>query len=218
VYYWKKYIREIEVAGKTASEKMDFSGGAQTPEMERSKLVFFDRKKQFELEDLLRASAEMLGKGSFGTAYKAVLDDGCVVAVKRLKDVNPSGKKEFDQHMELIGKLRHPHIVRLRAYYYAKEEKLLVYDYLPNGSLYSLLHGQWILCLVSLSFCLVFACLSLMFCLLLTTKIRLINKSAQTHINYDKYSIWPFVCKLIYSSSSFIIHVDIKPMIHGPFM
>jgi len=142
VYYWKKYVREAEVAGKAATDKMDFSGGAQTPEMERSKLVFFDRKKQFELEDLLRASAEMLGKGSFGTAYKAVLDDGCVVAVKRLKDVNPSGKKEFDQHMELIGKLRHPHIVRLRAYYYAKEEKLLVYDYLPNGSLYSLLHGN----------------------------------------------------------------------------
>eukprot|EP01018_Ginkgo_biloba_P011828 Gb_25455 [translate_table: standard] len=141
IYYWRKYSREAKNQSKKAVEKGDFSS-AQTPEMERSKLVFFDRKKQFELEDLLRASAEMLGKGSFGTAYKAVLDDGCVVAVKRLKDVSPSGKKEFEQHMELIGKLRHPNIVRLRAYYYAKEEKLLVYDYLPNGSLYSLLHGN----------------------------------------------------------------------------
>lgn len=81
VYHWKKYIREAKVARKAASEKMDFSGGAQTPEMESSRLVFFDRKKQFELEDLLRASAEMLGKGSFGVAYKVVLDDGCIVAV-----------------------------------------------------------------------------------------------------------------------------------------
>lgn len=63
---------------------MDFFGGAQTLEMERSKLVLFDRNKQFELEDLLRASAEMLGKGSFGTAYKVVLNDGCVVAIKKL--------------------------------------------------------------------------------------------------------------------------------------
>ncbi|XP_028057019.1 leucine-rich repeat receptor-like protein kinase PXC1 [Camellia sinensis] len=109
---------------------------------DRSKLVLFDRKKQFELEDLLRASAEMLGKGSIGTVYRAVLDDGFTVAVKRLKDANPCARNEFEQYMDVIGKLKHPNIVRLRAYYYAKEEKLLVYDYLPNGSLHSLLHGN----------------------------------------------------------------------------
>lgn len=109
---------------------------------DRSKLVFFDRRKQFELDDLLKASAEMLGKGSLGTVYRAVLDDGCTVAVKRLKDANPCARKEFEQYMDVIGKLRHPNIVRLRAYYYAKEEKLLVYDFLPNGSLHSLLHGN----------------------------------------------------------------------------
>ncbi|XP_043723724.1 leucine-rich repeat receptor-like protein kinase PXC1 [Telopea speciosissima] len=122
------------------------SGGGgdsdETTATDRSKLVFFDRRKQFELEDLLRASAEMLGKGSLGTVYKAVLEDGCTAAVKRLKDANPCAKKEFEQYMDLIGKLKHLNIVRLRAYYYAKEEKLLVYDYLPNGSLHYLLHGN----------------------------------------------------------------------------
>ncbi|CAL9026597.1 unnamed protein product [Prunus brigantina] len=121
------------------------SGGADsdgTNATDRSKLVFFDRRKQFELEDLLRASAEMLGKGSLGTVYKAVLDDGCTMAVKRLKDANPCARKEFEQYMDLIGKVKHPNVVRLSAYYYAKEEKLLVYDYLPNGSLHSLLHGN----------------------------------------------------------------------------
>ncbi|KAF8403197.1 hypothetical protein HHK36_011296 [Tetracentron sinense] len=129
-----------------ASEKKVYaSGGGEsdgTTATDRSKLVFFDRKKQFELEDLLRASAEMLGKGSLGTVYKAVLEDGCMMAVKRLKDANPCARKEFEQYMDVIGKLRHPNIIRLRAYYYAKEEKLLVYDYLPNGSLHSLLHGN----------------------------------------------------------------------------
>uniref|UniRef100_A0A5B7B2K7 Protein kinase domain-containing protein n=1 Tax=Davidia involucrata TaxID=16924 RepID=A0A5B7B2K7_DAVIN len=129
------------------SEKKVFAnnGGGDsdgTTATDRSKIVFFDRRKQFELEDLLRASAEMLGKGSLGTVYKAVLDDGCTVAVKRLKDANPCARKEFEQYMDVIGKLKHPNIVRLRAYYYAKEEKLLVYDYLPNGSLHSLLHGN----------------------------------------------------------------------------
>ncbi|KAJ4979525.1 hypothetical protein NE237_010305 [Protea cynaroides] len=113
-----------------------------TTATDRSKLVFFDRRKQFELEDLLRASAEMLGKGCLGTVYKAVLEDGGTVAVKRLKDANPCARKEFEQYMDLIGKMKYPNIVRLRAYYYAKEEKLLVYDYLPNGSLHYLLHGN----------------------------------------------------------------------------
>ncbi|KAF8006824.1 hypothetical protein BT93_K0974 [Corymbia citriodora subsp. variegata] len=128
------------------SEKRVYaSGGADsdgTNATDRSKLVFFERKKQFELEDLLRASAEMLGKGSLGTVYKAVLDDGGVVAVKRLKDANPCMRKEFEQYMDVIGKLKHQNVVKLRAYYYAREEKLLVYDYLPNGSLHSLLHGN----------------------------------------------------------------------------
>lgn len=128
------------------SEKKVYASGCVdsdgTSGTDQSRLVFFDRRSQFELEDLLRASAEMLGKGSLGTVYKAVLDDGCTVAVKRLKDANPCSRKEFEQYMDVIGKLKHPNILRLRAYYYAREEKLLVYDYLPNGSLHSLLHGN----------------------------------------------------------------------------
>ncbi|OWM69652.1 leucine-rich repeat receptor-like protein kinase PXC1 [Punica granatum] len=109
---------------------------------DRSKLVFFERKNKFELEDLLRASAEMLGKGSLGTVYKAVLDDGSTVAVKRLKDANPCAREEFERYMDVIGRVKHLNVAKLRAYYYAREEKLLVYDYLPNGSLHSLLHGN----------------------------------------------------------------------------
>jgi serine/threonine protein kinase len=93
------------------------------------------------LDDLLRASAELLGKGSFGTTYKAVLEDGTVVAVKRLKEAGTSSKKEYEQKMELIGKLQHHNVLPLRAYYYAKEERLLAYDFQPKGSLYALLHG-----------------------------------------------------------------------------
>ncbi|KAF5202733.1 Receptor-like protein kinase [Thalictrum thalictroides] len=110
---------------------------------ERGNLVFFEGIKRFELEDLLRASAEMLGKGGFGTAYKAVLDNGDVVAVKRLKEIQIGGKREvFEQHMETLGKLRHGNVVSLKAYYFAGDEKLLVYEFMPNGSLFWLLHGN----------------------------------------------------------------------------
>ncbi|THG13000.1 hypothetical protein TEA_006981 [Camellia sinensis var. sinensis] len=110
------------------------------PGFERGRMVFFEGAKRFELEDLLRASAEMLGKGGFGTAYKAVLDDGNVVAVKRLKEASIGGRIEFEQQMEVLGRLRHQNVVGLKSYYFARDEKLLVYDYMPNGSLFWLLH------------------------------------------------------------------------------
>ncbi|WOG84449.1 hypothetical protein DCAR_0103632 [Daucus carota subsp. sativus] len=106
------------------------------------KLVFFGAQaKGFDLEGLLRASAEVLGKGTFGTAYKAVLETGVVVAVKRLREVAVS-EKEYREKIEGVGKMDHENLVRLRAYFYSAEENLLVYDYMPMGSLSALLHGN----------------------------------------------------------------------------
>ncbi|GJN23537.1 hypothetical protein PR202_gb11194 [Eleusine coracana subsp. coracana] len=108
------------------------------------KLVFFGSAAAvapFDLEDLLRASAEVLGKGAFGTTYKAVLESGATVAVKRLKDVTLS-EPEFRERIAEIGELQHEFIVPLRAYYYSKDEKLLVYDFMPMGSLSAVLHGN----------------------------------------------------------------------------
>lgn len=111
-------------------------------EGERNKLVFFDGGGySFDLEDLLRASAEVLGKGSVGTSYKAVLEEGTTVVVKRLKDVAVS-RKEFEQQLEGLGKLKNENVLPLRAFYFSKDEKLLVFDYMPAGSLSALLHGM----------------------------------------------------------------------------
>ncbi|WOG93843.1 hypothetical protein DCAR_0313130 [Daucus carota subsp. sativus] len=109
------------------------------------KLVFFEnsvrKDKVFGLDDLLRASAEVLGKGTFGTAYKAVLEGGIVVTVKRLKDVIIS-EQEFKEKIEAIGAMDHENLVPLKAYYYSVDEKLLVYDYMSMGSLSASLHGN----------------------------------------------------------------------------
>ncbi|KAJ6365825.1 hypothetical protein OIU76_030578 [Salix suchowensis] len=127
--------------GRTEKPGKDFGSGVQ--EAEKNKLVFFGGGScNFDLEDLLRASAEVLGKGSYGTTYKAILEEGMTVAVKRLKEV-VVGKKEFEQQMEIVGSVaQHPHVMPLRAYYYSKDEKLLVYDYAPSGSFFSALHGN----------------------------------------------------------------------------
>ncbi|XP_047951100.1 probable inactive receptor kinase At1g48480 [Salvia hispanica] len=127
-----------ELSAATAVAKGNESNAA----VDVKKLVFFGSgARVFDLEDLLRASAEVLGKGTFGTAYKAVLEVGTVVAVKRLKDVTIS-EKEFKDKIDSVGAMDHLNLVPLRAYYYSREEKLLVYDYMPMGSLSALLHGN----------------------------------------------------------------------------
>ncbi|XP_031387551.1 probable inactive receptor kinase At5g67200 isoform X2 [Punica granatum] len=97
----------------------------------------------YTLEQLMRGSAELLGRGSMGTTYKAVLDNQLIVTVKRL-DANKTastGEEAFKQHMEAVGGLRHPNMVPVRAYFQAKGERLVIFDYMPNGSLYNLIHG-----------------------------------------------------------------------------
>nr|CAD1822285.1 unnamed protein product [Ananas comosus var. bracteatus] len=109
---------------------------------EKNRLVFFDGCNfVFDLEDLLRASAEVLGKGTFGTAYKAVLEDAATVVVKRLKEVGV-GRKEFEQQMEMVGTIKHENVAELRAYYYSKDEKLIVSDFYSQGSVSCLLHAK----------------------------------------------------------------------------
>ncbi|XP_010533192.1 PREDICTED: probable inactive receptor kinase At2g26730 [Tarenaya hassleriana] len=133
-----------ELPPGTSSSKEEATGSLSglAGETERNKLVFMEGGMYgFDLEDLLRASAEVLGKGSVGTSYKAVLEEGTTVVVKRLRDVT-AAKKEFESQMDLVGKIRHPNVLPLRAYYYSKDEKLLVFDFLPTGSLSALLHGS----------------------------------------------------------------------------
>ncbi|KAK9076285.1 hypothetical protein SSX86_004618 [Deinandra increscens subsp. villosa] len=110
--------------------KLVFFGGGDSPEM------------SYSLEDLLKASAETLGRGTVGSTYKAVMESGFIVTVKRLKDARYPRVEEFRRHVDVIGRLRHQNLVPLRAYFQAKEERLLVYDYFPNGSLFSLIHGS----------------------------------------------------------------------------
>ncbi|CAN1340371.1 Pollen receptor-like kinase 2 [Linum perenne] len=97
---------------------------------------------RFELHDLLKASAELLGSGCFGSSYKAALTSGQVMVVKRFKQMNNVGREEFHDHMRRIGKLRHTNLLPLVAFYYRKEEKLLVHDFVPYGSLAVHLHGH----------------------------------------------------------------------------
>ena len=107
------------------------------------KLVHFDGPMVFTADDLLCATAEIMGKSTYGTVYKATLEDENQVAVKRLREKITKSQREFETEVTVLGKIRHPNLLALRAFYLGpKGEKLLVFDYMPKGSLAAFLHGK----------------------------------------------------------------------------
>ncbi|KAL7171122.1 hypothetical protein ACSBR2_035886 [Camellia fascicularis] len=110
--------------------------------VEQYDLVPLDTQVGFDLDELLKASAFVLGKSGIGIVYKVVLEDGLTLAVRRLGEGGSQRLKEFQTEVEAIGKLRHPNIVTIRAYYWSVDEKLLIYDYIPNGNLATAIHGK----------------------------------------------------------------------------
>ncbi|KAL5723945.1 hypothetical protein ACHQM5_007275 [Ranunculus cassubicifolius] len=81
------------------------------------------------------SDANILGVGGFGPVYKGVLSDGKKVAVKRLSIVSEQGSEEFMNEILLIMRLQHKNLVKLLGCCIEKEEKILVYEFMPKNSL-----------------------------------------------------------------------------------
>nr|XP_023924913.1 putative receptor-like protein kinase At4g00960 isoform X2 [Quercus suber] len=81
------------------------------------------------------SDSNKLGQGGFGTVYKGVMPDGKEVAVKRLSRRSWQGLQELKNEVILIAKLQHRNLVKLLGCGIEGEEKLLVYEFMPNGSL-----------------------------------------------------------------------------------
>ncbi|XP_074268914.1 G-type lectin S-receptor-like serine/threonine-protein kinase At1g11300 [Silene latifolia] len=78
---------------------------------------------------------QMLGQGGFGQVYKGLLGDGREIAVKRLSAASSQGVQEFTNEVIVISRLQHKNLVSLIGFCVEGEEKLLVYEYMPNKSL-----------------------------------------------------------------------------------
>ncbi|XP_065877262.1 G-type lectin S-receptor-like serine/threonine-protein kinase RKS1 isoform X2 [Euphorbia lathyris] len=76
-----------------------------------------------------------LGKGGFGSVYKGVLAGGKEIAVKRLSKYSGQGNDEFKNEVALIAKLQHRNLVKMLGYCIQDQEKMLIYEFLPNKSL-----------------------------------------------------------------------------------
>ncbi|PIN11269.1 Serine/threonine protein kinase [Handroanthus impetiginosus] len=116
--------------------------GSQAGKSTNDLVVINEEKGVFGLPDLMKAAAEVLGSGGLGSAYKAVMANGVTVVVKRMRDMNKLNKDAFETEIRKLGRIRHRNILPPLAYHYRKEEKLLVTEFIPKGSLLFLLHGD----------------------------------------------------------------------------
>ncbi|KAG1334513.1 putative inactive receptor kinase [Cocos nucifera] len=108
-----------------------------SPDRLAGELFLLDNSLIFTAEELSRAPAEVLGRSSHGTSYKATLDSGHMLTVKWLRVGLVKHKKEFAKEAKRIGTIRHPNIISWMGYYWGQreQERLIVADYVNGDSL-----------------------------------------------------------------------------------
>eukprot|EP01018_Ginkgo_biloba_P039316 Gb_36397 [translate_table: standard] len=119
---------------------------AEDPEIGWPWQMTLFQKLSFSVEDVLEnlVNSNIIGKGFSGVVYKAEIPNGEVIAVKKLWPSKKSSQQRdsFEAEVKTLGSIRHRNIVRLLGYCSNRTTKLLMYDYMPNGSLGGLLHEK----------------------------------------------------------------------------
>lgn len=108
----------------------------------RSGVIISVDNAGLEMESLLKASASILGTNNSSIVYKALMQDGRAFAVRRISQGCLKKLKEFETQIRGIAKLRHPNLVRTLGFYWGDDEKLIIYNFVTNGSLASFLNNR----------------------------------------------------------------------------
>ncbi|CAL5097634.1 unnamed protein product [Urochloa decumbens] len=130
ICFWRRKRRSAAQSFRPYSTNSDDIQGADMLLLDLSTL-------RVATEDF--AESKMLGKGGFGMVYKGVLPDGQEIAVKRLSQGSRQGIGELKSELVLVAKLHHKNLVRLIGVCLQEHEKILVYEYMPNRSLDTIL-------------------------------------------------------------------------------
>ncbi|KAK0588943.1 hypothetical protein LWI29_007537 [Acer saccharum] len=139
------YFRKMAVKKKKDDDPEGNKWAKSLKGVKGIKVSMFEKSvTKMRLSDLMKATNafsknNIIGSGRTGTMYKAVLEDGTPLMVKRLQDSQRS-EKEFLSEMATLGSVKHRNLVPLLGFCVAKTERLLVYRDMPNGTLNDQLH------------------------------------------------------------------------------
>ncbi|CAI0441932.1 unnamed protein product [Linum tenue] len=137
--FWGCFLYKKFGRNESSSIAMDVSGGAS--------IVMFHGDLPYSSKDIIKkletlTEEHVIGCGGFGTVYKLAMDDGSEFALKRIVKMNEGFDRFFERELEILGSIKHRHLVNLRGYCNSPTSKLLIYDYLPGGSLDEVLHER----------------------------------------------------------------------------
>ncbi|KAL2939594.1 hypothetical protein RDABS01_033752 [Bienertia sinuspersici] len=101
----------------------------------------------FTFEEVLKCTnnfseANNVGAGGYGKVYRGVLPDGQIVAIKRSQQGSMQGSREFKNEIELLSRVHHKNLVKLIGFCFDQGEQMLVYEFIPNGTLMDSLSGK----------------------------------------------------------------------------
>ncbi|XP_058759729.1 cysteine-rich receptor-like protein kinase 10 [Vicia villosa] len=134
-YYYHYYQRTITIITKMIYKlKIYLSSAEEDVDEDSYDLIVFGYLT-IKVATNNFSKENKLGEGGFGTVYKGKLRKGHEIAVKRLSKTSNQGLEEFKNEITLTARLQHVNLVRLFGYCTKRNEKLLVYEYLPNKSL-----------------------------------------------------------------------------------
>ncbi|OIV94323.1 hypothetical protein TanjilG_19329 [Lupinus angustifolius] len=86
--------------------------------------------------------ANVIGNGGFGLMYRGVLSDGTLAAIKLLSREGKHGERAFRTEVDLLSRLHSPYLVELLGYCADQNHRLLIFEYMPNGTLHQYLHSS----------------------------------------------------------------------------
>ncbi|PSR93592.1 LRR receptor-like serine/threonine-protein kinase FEI [Actinidia chinensis var. chinensis] len=137
--FWGCFLYKKLGKNDVKSLAMDVSGGAS--------IVMFHGDLPYSSKDIIKKlealnEEHIIGSGGFGTVYRLAMDDGNVFALKRILKMNDGFDRFFERELEILGSIKHRHLVNLRGYCNSSTSKLLIYDFLPGGSLDEALHER----------------------------------------------------------------------------
>ncbi|RWR81118.1 LRR receptor-like serine/threonine-protein kinase FEI 1 isoform X1 [Cinnamomum micranthum f. kanehirae] len=137
--FWGCFLYKKFSRSDSTGLAMDVSGGAS--------IVMFHGDLPYSSKDIIKKlqtlnEEHIIGAGGFGTVYRLAMDDGNVFALKRIMKTNDGLDRFFESELEILGSIKHRYLVNLRGYCNSSSSKLLIYDYLPSGSLDEVLHER----------------------------------------------------------------------------
>ncbi|KAM7527461.1 hypothetical protein LguiB_030871 [Lonicera macranthoides] len=148
LFIYKRYVKKRSPTGKEKRKKDDVNaydkiGGGSSDQSSNNDMHIYGSGNVAISFDILKEATNnfsednILGRGGFGVVYKGKLNDGTVIAVKRMESAvaRKKGHSEFQAEIEVLTKVRHRHLVALNGFCDNGNEKLLVYEYMANGTL-----------------------------------------------------------------------------------